>query len=637
MADFRRWILAFVVLALALGCVVPASAQSNTFTCSATASVPPNIRHEGLTELLGDIVLTCTGGLTTPTGQPIPQANITVYLPAPFTSRIVPSNTTSTEALLLVDDPAGSQVKVCPTPTNGLTCVDTGDNGASFATNGGYNAFQGIIPPQPGGTTTPPMAVTFLGVPVDPPTSSGAPARVYRITNVRINASLLPSQSLGVYPVQALVSVSSSTSISINNSQQTVGYATPGLAVNPTGTAKTLLLCQSYGSASDPFSPYSVGTATFTENFTSAFKKRTEAVQVTPGTVYAEATESGLEVAGVPAADFGTRLMATISNIPSNVSVYVDSSATYNATTGAGCTPDGTADCSYAVLVSGPTATDSGANGYPAYAPNVITDVTDSISGGTLQVVWEVGDNNPQAYDTFSFGIYVVTTAGNLSTTATPVTVSESFAPLSSVVSATGGGWTGVIPSFSSSITPNSATLFTVQPCVTYLLFPYITDYPGFDTGIAISNTSADPLGTITSSNTSTQTGACTVNFYGGYSDSSGFTNNATNLGTTGAYSSVDANFNGTGMIAPGQTWTFGVSAIDSQWGTTGYNGVTGYAIATCNFQFAHGYSFVSDYGLRNFAAAYLALVIPQGTRTPEAFDCLGGSTCSGLGEQLVH
>jgi len=80
MADFRRCILAFAVVALLLGLLPTANAQvPNGMTCVANAAVPPTLRAEGLTELAGDIVLNCGGGTPTPAGQVIPQANIQVF------------------------------------------------------------------------------------------------------------------------------------------------------------------------------------------------------------------------------------------------------------------------------------------------------------------------------------------------------------------------------------------------------------------------------------------------------------------------------------------------------------------------------------------------------------------------------
>ena len=52
-------------------------------------------------------------------------------------------------------------------------------------------------------------------------------------------------------------------------------------------------------------------------------------------------------------------------------------------------------------------------------------------------------------------------------------------------------------------------SLFTISPCSCNLLFPFVTNIAGFDTGVAIANTSADPFGT------SPQTGTVTLNYYG--------------------------------------------------------------------------------------------------------------------------
>jgi len=92
--NFRRTITAMALLA---GCMGVASAQVFTGTpggpagplfCVATAAVPPALRSEGLTELIGDIVISCTGG-STPAGT-VPVANITVSLGTNITSRLLP-------------------------------------------------------------------------------------------------------------------------------------------------------------------------------------------------------------------------------------------------------------------------------------------------------------------------------------------------------------------------------------------------------------------------------------------------------------------------------------------------------------------------------------------------------------------
>lgn len=110
----------------------------------------------------------------------------------------------------------------------------------------------------------------------------------------------------------------------------------------------------------------------------------------------------------------------------------------------------------------------------------------------------------------------------------------------------------------------------------TRLLFPYATNASGFDTGIAIANTSMDPLGT------KTETGSCTLTFFG-----------------TGAPLSPIS----TGTIAAGALFTSVVSVLAP--------GFTGYIIADCDFSHAHAIAFGSDLGARNFAYGDEALVLP--------------------------
>ncbi|MBI5281517.1 MAG: hypothetical protein HY858_07535, partial [Candidatus Solibacter usitatus] len=136
---------------------------------------------------------------------------------------------------------------------------------------------------------------------------------------------------------------------------------------------------------------------------------------------------------------------------------------------------------------------------------------------------------------------------------------------------------------------------FTISSCRTNLLFPFVTNQAGFDTGIVISNTSSDPFGTVP------QRGPCTLYYYGG---------------TAGGGAAPGSQTSGT--ITEGQQLVMTVS----NGGTPGLSatpGFQGYVIATCNFQYAHGYAFVSDLGASRVAEGYLALVMDSdmfGTRT---------------------
>jgi len=172
--------------------------------------VIPSLRHEGFTELTGDILLTCSGapGSTpTPPGVPIPQTDITVFLTAPVTSRILGGTSPQllTDALLLVDDPSPANQDPCLSPTGPAgACQVLGDGGQTFNKPGKFNVFEGI------GSAPSTSAVTFVGVPVDPP---AAAARIFRITNIRIDATGVPLGTSGLGPVIAFVEASSSTLI----------------------------------------------------------------------------------------------------------------------------------------------------------------------------------------------------------------------------------------------------------------------------------------------------------------------------------------------------------------------------------------------------------------------------------------
>src|SRR5262245_61311058 len=103
----RRAVTAGGTLVLRLTCLRVAQAQRvNGPQCMFNPWVPPRVRSEGPTELVGDIVLNCAGGTPTPAGTVIPQADITITLNTQITSRVIGGGG---EAILTVDEPTPSQ------------------------------------------------------------------------------------------------------------------------------------------------------------------------------------------------------------------------------------------------------------------------------------------------------------------------------------------------------------------------------------------------------------------------------------------------------------------------------------------------------------------------------------------------
>ena len=143
MADFRKWFFALAVAALFIS---TASAQP-AFTCTSNAGVPPLVRSQGITELIGDVILNCTGGVPTVLGAVVPQNNVQVFLNTNVTSRLLAGSSTLTEALLMIDEPTSAQQRVCtPGPCQIYGQPTVAGAGINYATTAGIpNVYQGSL------------------------------------------------------------------------------------------------------------------------------------------------------------------------------------------------------------------------------------------------------------------------------------------------------------------------------------------------------------------------------------------------------------------------------------------------------------------------------------------------------------
>jgi hypothetical protein len=291
-------------------------------------------------------------------------------------------------------------------------------------------------------------------------------------------------------------------------------------------------------------------------------------------------------------ADYGTRLKAIFNNIPTGVNVYV---SVANVINGAVAAPvpspvGGTSILSYAQLINGETTNDGNA-GTAGFFPGIVATTNATgigvaqvpITAGTGQAVWEVVNTNPNANETLLFAVYLTYTA-NVSQSSPAI--GTSTVNLSYAATATAGAASSSlsIPRFVSDASA-ARTMFGIILCRTILLYPYITNQSGFDTGLTVANTSQDPY-TLGTNVTAAQTGSCNFTWYGG---------------TTAAPTTPPAATN-TGTIGPGTVWAGLASSLVPSF--------QGYAFAVCNFQWAHGFAFISDLGARNLAMGYLAVVL---------------------------
>ena len=140
-------------------------------------------------------------------------------------------------------------------------------------------------------------------------------------------------------------------------------------------------------------------------------------------------------------------------------------------------------------------------------------------------------------------------------------------------------------------------TVAVISDCVTRLLFPWVLagGTTGFDTGMAIANTTEDDVafGATVALGATAQAGTCQLT---GYPSAGGTVVAAT-----------------TASVPAGQTAAFLAS------GLTGWSGFSGYVLGVCQFTNAHAFTFiVNGFGTLagpNIAEGYLATVVPAGSR----------------------
>lgn len=287
----------------------------------------------------------------------------------------------------------------------------------------------------------------------------------------------------------------------------------------------------------------------------------------------------------------GSDLYISVSfgNLPAGANYYVP--VTINT---------GVLNVTSATLVSGNTSTSpvTGGSIGPSGGTQVSSVAQLTLTNGSATALYHLTGATTAGVEAFIVPVYAVATTGaTVGATSSPTVTatftgngSASYDQFSSTqnepsvaASATAGALTGLSwPTTVGGLTVTAGN-GELTSCATTLLFPYILNTGGYDTGIALTNASA---GTNLS-----QDGACSMMFYG------------TGAPSTNPYV--------TATITAGTVGAFTVSSVAS--------GFQGYAIATCNFQDAHGFAFITDgYGQagRGLSQGYLAIVTSAGGTT---------------------
>lgn len=570
-------------------------------TCQATA-VPPIVRAEGIAELVGDVVLTCTNvEFSTSEFTQYIQTNMSVSLTVNVTNNIdFGAGTDVVDAVMVINE----NNTTSPTSVSTFGGPDPRFTVPHYGTLIGNNRIEWnrVNFPVPGAPNVPgaaPMECTSFSA-IDP-TGCFPSVTTLRFTSMRGNAAQLGVPDAATFPttqIQAFVSITGPSTIPVNNNVLNVAVPIIGLLVDIDGPV-TGLQCVSDKVTVD---------INLEEGFATAFK--TIGVPTfQPGTTQ---WESGYYAPGSNnggGASQGTRFMIRFFNVPDGVDVSVPNSINNGSSLF-------DRDALWIARVPG-AATDGDGGSIPDGSDTGTYDV--DISGGFGFVVYEVIDDNPFVTEDIDVAVCYEWEAdtSNDSPAIGSSQASATFAPISTVFTASDSE---PEPRFVDTGDNNLATTLSIERCTTVILFPFVTNQSGFDTGLVISNTSEDWLGT------GRQSGPCTIHHHG---ETTG----------GGAAPADDTS----SVLAAGDQLIWTLSNGNPAQELDDAAGFQGYIIAVCEFQFAHGYAFITDGfgGIPALAQGYLALIIPYDPgvgRIPGVwhYDADSNSfTYDGFGERL--
>ncbi len=550
-------------------------------TC-ATAITPTTvnfIRAEGQTELLPTFTFSCTSGAPA-------TLSVQFYLSPSVTITSTAVNTTTSEINL--SSTGATTAAALAVPANASTV-----NGSSFTIGGIAVA---------AGTTT------------------------YTVSNVRVNATSIPSPNGGApvgITIQGFASGTGVTpgAISAGGGAPVLAYVSNGLQATTvwgdaatsgqqnkiqsaqTGTPGSFSYSSSFGvcgslnnSGSSSAAPSFV--VKFAENFSNAFK--TLADEAAGATLPETATSL----------NSGTRLKIALSNVPAGLSVYAPITVTNGTLTLTGQISE-TAKTNSTSNNQTPVTTPAqlkigtltqGANSYQDVASSGVYQVP--VTNGTATIIYEVTAESTGASELANVPVYLQAGTAAITAGSPALTVAASFATANPVTS---------VPSFALGTSTTSVTLLSFTQCTTSLLFPFVSNANGFETGFAISNTtiSASPTGfanTGVKQSGNAQSGTCTLALYG----------QSVAGQTPIIVAAPNTNENGQAAYNPSEAYSFTLtSALPAT-----APAFTGFAIAQCNFQYAHGFAYITYGGLGTpnaVAMGYLAEVLTgRGTNSAE-------------------
>jgi hypothetical protein len=417
-----------------------------------------------------------------------------------------------------------------------------------------------------------------------------------------INATVVPS------PANVLTFPAGQNQTVVGRAQATIGAvtatgATVGQCAIPTAPStanlaaffgNTPLILGAGAAASTPTAYTTANTMTLAvaepNTFPTAFTSAAFEAAITPGGIgpaaLAAQTAATLGFQGLAApVTVGVRLVLTFSGIPSGVSLVVPTTVIQTAAATSGMTWN---------LVS-PTPSPALA----AAQANIVAS-----SSGAAAVTYElvtVSAQSATTVDTITFIIGFSAPTGTVVPTGSLGAASVSVGPVSATATFSASAGATLRFAANTGVTA-AAAIGTIGPCLTNLLFPFVSNRAGttFNTGIAISNTAKD------SGTTSGETGGVTLYFNGISAPTGGSAGIAMPIAAIAAGGTVATS----GVIAPGEHTVLLLTDGTAASVATGFQG---YIVALCNFRYAHGFALILDnfgVGAANVGFSYLPLVL---------------------------
>ena len=496
--------------------------------------------------MLPDILLSCAPESPLPPG-PRDDLNlsITVTLNASVTNTIS-SDTFGdiSDAVLVV---------------NGNDCATPSANGSTY---GSCDAPLATVQDPQFGRLTGLTALTWANVSVPFPGNLPLGDSTLKIRGIRANASqvrLGGGSSFGA-PIAAALELRSPSGVALRNASLRLANSLTGMRLAAVETE-----------AAAACGGDSRGTATVVvqEGFASAFR-----------------AGSQTDPPGEP-----TRVMLDIRDVPEGVELRIPSflachQPDFDGSAGA------SSDSLALALVSGH---DTAGAGGSAAASGTGTDVPILLADGVGRAVYEVVADDPGQVEDCHIPALFETSDRRVGSAR--ATIAASFAPRSAVARASASD---PLPRFAPALARADVDV-SLGACSTRLLFPFVTNQAGFDTGLVITHGSLQAL----TDTVAEQAGSCDLHFYG-----------------VGGDGEDELLVQYTTAIEPGEQLVFTFSGGNPARNIIGMDQFQGYLIADCGYPGARGYLFMSDGfgGIADLAMGYLAPVIPfdaEGRRLP--------------------